>query len=876
MGITRVRAICIVVASSTCFALSVAAQAQQHLRQKLDGAWQFRRVVSDSYPKPSAQPTTGEPTTDWMPATVPGDVHLDLLANKKIPEPFYRDNESKLQWIEKVAWEYRRELKVDDATLNHQHLELVFEGLDAACRIYLNGEQLLAPENMFREWRMDVKGKLKKGPNELRIFFPSPIQAAQEVADKDPWRAKTHTDPRVYVRKAAYEYGWDWGPRFVTSGIWRPAYLETWDDARIENVFVEQPSVSATVAHLNVQTEVESSKAQTVHLSLDYGLNEPTKHLEQEVLLAPGLNKLSMPVNIDHPELWWPAGYGSQPLYRFVVKVSAAGHLADLRESKAGLRSIVLHRELDQWGRSFEFVVNGVPVFAKGADVIPFDSFPSRVTTAEYKRILQSAKDANMNMIRHWGGGYYETDEFYDMCDELGLMVWQDLMFGNDWQPGTYEFKQEIGREATYQMRRLRNHPSIVLWSGNNETESLREWNGRGQLPPEVHEHIWQDYLTEFSGVLAVAAATVDPETPYWPSSPTADYEDLSDSYQSGDNHDWTVWHGQKDFTAYNEHHWRFTSEFGFQSFPEMKTIESFTTPDDRTSIFTPVMKAHQKNGDGNKLIEQYMNRYYGEPKDFPSFLYSSQVLQAEAVKVGVEGWRRERPRTMGTIFWQLNDCWPVASWASIDYEGRWKALQYYARRFYSPLLVSPNVEDGALAVYVVSDHVKAEPAELSVRLMHFDGSVLKEKRVAITVKPLSSEAILKIPLSELLAAGEDPAKVVVVAQLHQGQILISSNLNYLVPTKKIVLPTPHIESIVTQTKSGFDVKLLSRSLARSVCVSFDEQDATYSDNYVDLLPGVPLTIHVMSTASLSDLQSQIQIVSLANAFSSNATGGRE
>ena len=871
MSIARVRIVCIVAVSAACFALSGAVQAQEHLRQKLDSAWQFRQVVSDKDPKPSVPPET-----EWMPATVPGDVHLDLLANKKIPDPFYRDNESRLQWIENAAWEYKRELKMDDATLNHQHIELVLEGLDAACRIYLNGEQLLAPENMFREWRIDVKGKLRKGPNELRVFFPSPIKAAQDVADKDPWRAKTHTDAKVYIRKAAYEYGWDWGPRFVTSGIWRPAYLETWDNARIENVFVEQSSVNATVAHLNVQTEVESSKAQTVHLSLDYGLNGTSRHLEQEVLLSPGLNKLSMPVNIDHPELWWPAGYGGQPLYRFTVKVNAAGHLADTSATKAGLRSIVLHRELDQWGRSFEFVVNGVPVFAKGADVIPFDSFPSRVTTAQYKRILQSARDANMNMIRHWGGGYYETDEFYDMCDELGLMVWQDLMFGNDWQPGTYEFKQEIGREATYQMRRLRNHPSIALWSGNNETESLREWNGRGQLPPNVHEHIWQDYLTEFSGVLAVAAATVDPETPYWPSSPTADYEDLSDNYQSGDNHDWTVWHGQKDFTAYNEHHWRFTSEFGFQSFPEMKTIESFTTPEDRTSIFTPVMKAHQKNGNGNKLIEQYMNRYYGEPKDFPSFLYSSQVLQAEAVKVGVEGWRRARPRTMGTIFWQLNDCWPVASWSSIDYAGRWKALQYYARRFYAPVLISPNVEDGALAVYVISDHVKEESAELSVRLMHFDGSVVTEKKTAINVKPLSSEAVLRVPLSELLGAGEDPAKVVVVAELHQGQTLISSNLYYLVPTKQIVLPTAHVESTVTQDKTGFDVKLLSPTLARSVYVSFGEQDAEYSDNYVDLLPGVPVTIHVTSAASLSSLQSQIQVMSLAGAFSSNNTTGKE
>lgn len=845
-----------------------AGSAQTLTRQSLDGVWEFRQVASDTDSK--VQPSNA----NWMPAKVPGDVHLDLLANKRIPDPFYRDNESKLQWIENAAWEYRRNVNVTDAMLHHQHLDLVFKGLDAACTVYLNGEEIASPDNMFREWRIDVTAKLKRGDNELRIFFPSPIKAAEAVAAKDPWRARTHTDAKVYVRKAAYEYGWDWGPRFVTSGIWLPASLEMWDDARIENIFVEQQDVSAAVAHLNVQTEVIASKEGIATLSLSYGLRDGGQTtVDQKVMLSAGLNRLSIPVNIEKPSLWYPSGYGAQPLYAFHVSVSVNGKAADSADARAGLRSVVLRRELDKWGRSFEFEVNGIPIFAKGADVIPFDSFPSRVTTADYRHILQSAKDANMNMIRHWGGGYYESDEFYSICDELGLMVWQDLMFGNDWQPGTYGFKQEIGREAEYQMRRLRNHPSIVLWSGNNETESLRDWNGRGSLPADVHEHIWQDYLTEFSGILAVTAARVDPQTPYWPSSPSADYEDLSDSFQSGDFHDWSVWHGRKDFTNYEHHGGRFVSEFGFQSFPEMKTIESFTRPEDRTSIFTPVMRAHQKNGDGNRLIQEYMQRYYGEPKDFASFLYASQVLQAEAVKTGAEIFRRERPRTMGSIFWQLNDCWPVASWASIDYEGRWKALQYYARRFYSPVLVSPDLEDGSLAVYVVSDHVQEEQAELSLKLMRFDGSIVKQRSATIEVKPLSSQVVMKIPLSELLDASIDSTKVVVVAELHQNSTLLSSNLLYLVPSKQIVLPSAHIDANLVKTATGFDVTLKSPVLARSVYLSFGEQEATYSDNYVDLLPGEPLTIHVTSSASLSELQAEMRIRTLADAFSVPAPG---
>jgi beta-mannosidase len=847
--------------------VAISAGGQTLHRESLDGAaWQFRQAGGNGGNGLPADPQ------EWLPATVPGDVHLDLLANKRIPEPFYRDNEKKLQWIENAAWEYRRNVSVDASTLTQQHQVLVFKGIDAAAKVFVNGEQVAAPNNMFREWRIDVTGKLKAGDNELRVYFPSPMGAAQAVANNDPWRAQTHTDPRTYIRKAAYEFGWDWGPRFVTSGIWLPVSLETWNDARIENVFVEQPSVSATVAHLNVQTEVESQKVQTAHVSLVYGLNGVMKHMDEDVLLAAGVNKLALPVNIDHPELWWPNGYGAQPLYSFTVKVTAGGKLADSVDTHAGLRSIVLRRDQDQWGRSFEFVVNGVPVFAKGAAVIPFDSFPSRVTTAQYRRILESAHDTNMNMIRQWGGGYYETDEFYDECDRLGLMVWQDLMFGNDWQPGTYDFKQEIAREATYQMHRLRNHPSIALWGGNNETEQRRDLEGRGELPAPVRARMLQDYLTEFQGVLAVAAATNDPEVPYWSSSPSADFEDLHYGYESGDNHDWTVWHGHLDYSAYNEHGWRFVSEFGFESMPEMNTLESFTKPDDLANIWTPLLALRQKSPPGNFTLDNYVKRYYGTAKDFPSFVYATQVLQAEAITAGVEGWRRSRPRTMGTLFWQLNDCWPALSWSSIDYYGHWKALQYAARRFYAPVIVSPVEKNGGLSVYVVSDHTAPEQAELSIRLMKFDGTIVKQWEKQITVQPLASAVALTIPKAELLSANTQASDVVVVAELRESGTLISQKLSYLAPTKMLKLPLPQIGSTVTQTPDGFDVTLTSPVLARSVYLSFGKNDVDYSDNYVDLLPGLPATIHVKGSATLDALKDSLRTQSLADAFSSAGT----
>jgi beta-mannosidase len=853
----------VVLACSLAF-LNVVGQAQQVERLPLDNAWQFRQHVNAV----EAGPKT-VPAIEWRPAEVPGDVHLDLLRNHLIDDPFYRDNEAKLQWIEKASWEYRTIIQGGAAILAHQHVDLVFEGLDAACDIYLNGTKLASPDSMFREWRVDLKGKIKEGANELLIVFPSPIEAAEKVAAKDPWQSRIHTDPKTYIRKAAYEYGWDWGPRFVTSGIWRPVHLEVWNDARVSDLFVEQKDVSASVAHLNVQTDVVASHEGTATLHLAYGLESATVKVDQTVTLAPGLNHFEFPVEILHPSLWYPAGYGAQPIYSFHEELDVDGKSADRTNAKTGLRSIVLLRKPDQWGRSFEFVVNGIPVFAKGADVIPFDSFPSRVTTEQYRHILQSAKDANMNMIRHWGGGYYESQDFYDMCDEMGLMVWQDLMFGNDWQPGTYDFKQQIEREAEYQITRLRNHPSIVLWSGNNETELVRDWNGRGDLPVDARLRLWEDYLTEFSGILASTAARLEPEIPYWPSSPSSDYEDLSDSFQSGDNHDWTVWHGNADFSAYEEHHWRFVSEYGFQSFPEMKTIEAFTTPADRTSIFTPVMLAHQKNSSGNSIIHDYMLRYYGEPKDFSSFLYASQILQAEGVKTGAEGFRRAMPRTMGSIFWQLNDCWPVASWSSIDYYGRWKALQYYARRFYAPILVSPHIENGVLAVYVVSDKTKPEAGQVHLRIMDFSGRLIREISEPVTIAPLASKIYLQVPLSELSQKEAiDPATTFGAADLMVQGADVSSNLVFFAPSKEVQLPHTEIGAEIKTAGSGFDVTLRSPVLARSAYLSFGEADADFSDNYIDLLPNEPVTIHVTSKSSLEELRSQMKVTSLVDAFS--------
>lgn len=825
----------------------------------LDHGWQFRRIAAGAQ----------DAEQGWLPATVPGDVHLDLLANKKIPDPFFRDNESKLQWIEKESWEYRLNFDVTASLLARANVDLVFDGLDAAAQVYVNGFQVLNADNMFRIWRVPVRGHLHVGKNLLRVVFPSPIAAAAAVAASDPWQPRTGTAAKTYIRKAAYEYGWDWGPTFVTSGIWRPVRIEAWDKVRIADFAIRQRDVSREVAHLDAEVEVDATSAGAAKVSLQYSDKGKPVTVIETLSFHAGRNEIDLPIEIRQPKLWYPAGYGEQPLYEFKAQVGAGGAaMAEERKAKAGLRSIVLDRHLDPWGRSFQLIVNGIPVFAKGADVIPFDSFPNRVTTADYRRILESARDANMNMIRHWGGGYYETDEFYSICDELGIMVWQDFMFGNDWQPGTYAFKLNIEAEAEDQVRRLRNHPSIVVWCGNNETEAGFNWGDRGKLPADVKFQMWQDYLTEFSGILNRVVEKLNAETPYWPSSPSADYEALSDHYQSGDAHIWDVWHGRVPFSTYETHHARFVTEYGFQSFPEMKTIETFTEPEDRTGIFTPVMLAHQKNDEGNAIIHDYLLKYYPEPKDFPSFLYVSQVLQAEGIKIGAEYFRRSRPETMASIFWQLNDCWPVASWSSIDYYGRWKALQYYARRFYAPILVSPHIEDGSLKTYIVSDKTAPVAATLRVRLMDFGGKVLLEDSHAVDVAPLASKVYLDWPLEKMTQAGAaDTSRVFVVAELSVDGVLASRNLVYLAPVKEVHLLPAALKVESTGEKGSYKIAVTSPVLARSVYLSFGDLDVTVSDNYFNLLPGETATIAATSAASLETLKSQMRVISLTDAF---------
>jgi beta-mannosidase len=826
----------------------------------------------------------GANTAEWHPATVPGVIHTDLLAAKMIPDPFYRDNEAKLQWIGLTNWEYRTTFNASDELLRRQHIEVVFDGLDTYATVFLNDSQILVADNMFRTWRLDAKTRLKPGPNTLRVVFDSPVIKVLRELGQQPYYLPSSVQstllPRdaiktdAYTRKAPYQYGWDWGPRFITMGVWRPVRLEAWNNAVLRDVWIRQEDVSKRAANVAARVEIEASAETPATLTIGYSrvgatAKQPTQTVERPVQLHIGLNVVETAITIPNPALWWPNEYGPQDRYDFKATLAMSGRAVDSDTVRTGLRKVVLRRDRDRWGRSFEFDINDVPIFAKGADVIPFDSFPPRVTEKQYRQIMQSARDAHMNMVRIWGGGHYQFKEFYDLCDELGILVWHDFMNGGAMVPGDTPYQENWKEEAIEQVRALRNHPSVVVWVGNNETEvGWFQWGDRidfkNHLTPDQREKVWQDYLDLFKGILPTVVAEYDKPIPYWPSSPSSNFEHYPYSDAYGDAHYWDVWHGLKPFEEYNKQFPRFMSEYGFQSFPELRTVNTFTVPEDH-DITSPVMMAHQKNTAGNQKIREYMLRDYNQPKDFASFLYVSQVLQAEGIKVGAEHLRRERPRIMGSIYWQLNDCWPVASWASIDYYGRWKALHYYARRFYNDLLVTPIDENGTTLVYVVSDRQKQTTAHLRARLMDFSGNVVWHQEQDINVAPLSSHVFWKLPTSEILG-GRDPKQVVLVYELSADGDLVSRNTQWFDKPKNLELPTTQIRANLTQGTNGYKLQLSSPKYARDVYVTFGDLDTFVTDNYFDLLPNEQRTVTVTSSVPLTQLQQAMKVVSIVDA----------
>jgi beta-mannosidase len=816
---------------------------------------------------------------DWMPATVPGTVHTDLLDNNKIEDPFYRLNELNLQWIDKVDWEYKTTFSVNDTILSRDRIELDFKGLDTYADVFVNGTKVLEADNMFRDWTATVKKQLKKGENELHIVLRSPINEGLAKYDANGFeypgaendqaeRGEVEGNKRVsiYTRKAGYHYGWDWGPRLVTSGIWRPVTLNAWDEASFKDLQIVQNKVEEDKATFTAVFEIDAEKKEDAIISIK---NEEINLAAATIQLKKGVHKYELDFEIKNPKLWWTIGLGKPHLYSVLAELELDGRKLE-KNTRIGIRTIELMREKDEEGTSFYFKLNGHSVFMKGANYIPNDIFLPRVSTENYKTVIETAKNSNCNMLRVWGGGVYEEDIFYDLCDENGILVWQDFMFSCAMFPGDEAMLENIKQEAIDNVKRLRNHPSIALWCGNNEI--LSAWNGWGwkglaeKQGKDISEKVWQAYVDIFHLTLPEVVKEFDPARSYWGSSPSSGMG-VKDDGANGDEHYWGVWWGKETFETYTTHIPRFMSEYGFQSFPDISTVRKYAEPEDY-DIYSEVMKSHQRSSIGNGTIEYYMLKEYNQPKDFESFLYVNHVLQADGIKFGLEGHRRAMPYCMGSLYWQINDCWPVASWSSTDYYQNWKALQYYVKKGFEQVLVSPYEEGVKLKVGIVNDRLETLSGELKLRLMDFDGDVVWEEASLVEIPANSSDDYFDVNKHEFRYKYRKQIKnLVLIAELIEDGKVLSKNQYYFLPFKNLNIPEPTVEHSIQIADSGFNITLKTDKLAKNIYLQIADEEGFFSDNYFDMFPGEEVSIHLKTKISEAKLKEILTIRTLDNAF---------
>ncbi len=793
---------------------------------------------------------SGNTLKSRVPAQVPGCVHMDLLREKAIKDPYYRERELDVQWIGRGDYTWTRTFNVPAVILDEDYIVLQCEGLDTLAEIRVNGRKAGSANNMFRAWEFDIAHLLEPGENTIEISFKSPLPYIEKRQKERPLPAWWYRGGG-YIRKQYCNFGWDWAPTLITSGIWRPIRIMAWTQARIDDVHVQQRHNSRQNIELDVEIGVEGERAVGLRADVTISRNGKTVATHEDVGLRNGRGKALLRVR--NPELWWPNGLGEQPLYDVTVRLkSNENPRLDLWERRVGLRTLSLSRKKDQWGESFEFVCNGSAFFAKGANWIPADTFAARVTQTEYRRLLEDAASANMNMLRVWGGGHYENSTFYELCDELGICVWQDFMFAC----GTYpsfdeEFMANVEAEARENVKRLRHHACIALWCGNNELE-------QGLVDDTWTEHSmsWKDYGKLFDDLLAQVCKELDPSTAYWPGSPHTPVGDRRDwnNPDSGDAHLWDVWHGRKPFEWYYGCRHRFVSEFGFQSFPHPRTVRGYTSPEDR-NVTSPVMEHHQRSGTGNTLIMTYMLDWFRMPKDFESTLWLSQLLQAFAIRALVEQLRRNMPRSMGAIYWQLNDCWPVASWASIDGEGRWKALHYIARRFYAPQLVSA-VEDPEACTAEI--HVTADPGYGDAATVNWfattsDGKTVDEG-VLETKLPNGGSKRVRILKFDKLLKDHGHRNVILWLELTVDGKLVSTNYALFArPKQMTIAPTSSISVTTKSLRNGtFRVTLKSKKPILWAWLDHKTADLRCNDNFVCLRPGKPVAIDIHPSKELT------------------------
>ncbi|HOW69056.1 MAG TPA: glycoside hydrolase family 2 protein [Phycisphaerae bacterium] len=820
---------------------------------KLDGTWEFTQAGPGSKRIPQ-----------WLTATVPGTVHTDLLANQEIEDPFYRMNELDVRWVEECDWVYRRTFGVPAKVLNASRaLFLDCDGLDTFATVRLNGRKVGTTDNMFHGWRFRVDRFLRPGTNTVEVEFASPWREAQRLAGRSKIQYKSmFFEPRNFIRKAQYSGGWDWGPRLMTSGIWRSVRLLGVESAEIRDLCARTVSLSQKQAVLDVEVEIEAHVAGRAAVKLDL---VESGHRVGHALIRAGLRKgvqsLRSRMVVDRPRLWWPAGMGRQDLYQLSAALEVDGVAADTSECRIGLRTVELVRRKDSQGESFGFRVNGRAMFCKGANWIPGDSFLPRFTPDRYRARLTDARDANMNMLRVWGGGIYETPTFFSVCDELGILVWQDFMFSCAEYPEDKTFQARVRREAEHVIRRLRNHPSLALWCGCNENQwGFDEW-----WPPRPARF----GAVYYDKILPAACAKFDPSRPYWPGSPYGGSRANDPSV--GDRHEWSVYIFWQNPEKYHDSKARFVSEFGFQSMPAAKTVREFTASEDR-HLFSRVIDHHNKCEDGHPRNMKFLAHGYGVPRDLDEYVYLSQVAQAEAIKTGVEHWRRLWPATTGgVLYWQFNDCWPVASWSGVDSQGRPKGLWYASRRFYSPVLVSLRPAGKAvygptdLEVWVTSDAAAERAAKLEIAAWTMNGRLLHRRRMDLRLPANGSRCLATLAYGELGLS--HPDQELVHVRLLGGWETLSENTHYFSPAKYIEWLCPKLRPSVRAERGAMRIDIRSRVAVRGLDLAADRWEGRFSDNFFDLAPGQGRTVYWVPRAGLPSAHSfkrELSVRSLA------------
>jgi beta-mannosidase len=813
-------------------------------RVDLNGDWQFRSITTKR-----KGPGSHKDVRQWLPASVPGTVHTDLLAAGIIPDPFYRMNELDVQWVDQERWCYRKEFDVAKEFLDHQEVFLIAEGLDTYADITINGKPAGASADMFVEHRFNVKRFLKVGRNVLEIVFDSPTIRTKQLEERYGPLQVSHEPHRTYARKAQYSFGWDWGPKLTTSGIWRPIYLEAFSTGRIKSVFARAIRVNKQSADVRVDVELERDKATTVRLNVELTGEGFEFHKSYSVR---GSEK-SFVLKIPKPHLWWPNGYGSQPLYLVNVSLEVAGVECDNKAFSFGIRTIRLLQEKDDEGKTFIFEVNGEKIYCKGADWIPSDNFIPRIQASTYERLLTMARDANMNMVRVWGGGIYEQDVFYELCDRLGLMVWQDFMFACGEYPEDKWFLGQVEDEATKAVTRLRNHPSIVLWCGNNECEWIFCRQNPGKKPDDMNGAVI------FRDLLPGVCGSLDGSRPYWRSSPFG--SGFPNDESNGNHHEWDVWGVWKDYRDYEKVFARFVTEFGFQAPANSRTMEPVTLPSDRHPQ-SKVLEHHNKLPEGTERLYRFLASHLPVGGDYEDFVYKGQLVQAEALKTATEHWRRRKFKTAGSMFWQLNDCWPVSSWSVIDSALRPKAAYFYAKKFYAPVLVSFKQTANGLEIWGTNDRLSRFQGDLQVRLRSFTGDEVWSKTKRVSIGRNSSEVLMRIEHPEM--AGADPVQHYVLAQLHANNEDISANRFFLTEPKHMHGQTP---AVVVEFKrineQSFQIGLTSKTFVKNAGIEFEGEDIEVDDNYFDIDPGSIKTVNIRTRSPLESVQRGLKIRTL-------------